>query len=331
MVGAGPAGLVAAKRLQAAGVEVVVFEKSRGIGGRVATRRTSDGLAFDHGAQYVTARGASFAHFLVDAQSAGLATRWDPVVDPPRARFAEGSTDGASTAGVPGWYVGSPGMSSLFRSFAARLTVRHGVTVTKVDATDRGVWLAADDPERGPRRIGAFDAAIIAIPAPQASAVAGHLPTVAVTLASVVTTPCWALMIAFDGYPHWAAEVFRRPDGPIAWVARDASKPGRSSTFTNLVVHASAQWSRDHLEAPPAAIATALTSALEAIVGAPLPQPVHSVVHRWRYAQTAVPLGEPYVEGADGRILIGGDWTTGARVEAAWDSGEAMANRLLGA
>ena len=330
MVGAGPAGLVAATRLQAAGVEVVVFEKSRGIGGRVATRRTSDGLAFDHGAQYVTARGASFARFLADAQSTGLAIQWDPVVDPPRARVAEGSADGDSTAGLPEWFVGSPGMSSLFRSLASRLTVRYGVTVTTVDPTCGGVWLAADDPERGPRRIGAFDAAVIAIPAPQASAVAGHLPTVAEKLASVVITPCWALMIAFDGYPHLPAEVFRRPDGPIAWVACDASKPGRSSTSTTLVVHATPQWSREHLEEPPAMIAMALIGALEAVVGAPLPQPIHSVAHRWRYAQTAVPLGAPYIEDADGRILIGGDWTTGARVEAAWDSGDAMADRLLG-
>lgn len=331
VVGAGPAGLVAARRLEAAGVEVVVFEKSRGIGGRVATRRTSDGLAFDHGAQYVTARGASFARFLLDAQSAGLAIRWDPVVDPPRARFAEGSTGGASTAEPPGWFVGSQGMSSLFRSLASPLTVRYEVTVTMVDPTDRGVWLVADGPERGRRRIGAFDAAVIAIPAPQASAIAGHLPTVAETLASVVTTPCWALMIAFEGSRNLPAEVFRPADGPIAWVARDASKPGRSNDSTTLVVHATPEWSRDHLDDAPDAVTAHLLTALASVVGTTLSAPTLVAAHRWRYAQTTVPLGAPFIAAADGRVLIGGDWTTGARVEAAWDSGEAMANQLLGA
>ena len=329
MIGAGPAGLVAASRLHRAGVDVVVFEKSRGVGGRAATRRTRENLAFDHGAQYVTARGASFAAFLAETQTSGLAARWDPVVDPPRARVAGGSADPTPSATASRWYVGTPGMSSLFRSLADQVTVRHGVTVTQVDPTDRGIWLDATDSERGSRRIGTFDAAIVAIPAPQASTIAGHLPGVSETLASVVITPCWALMVAFDGYPLLPAEVFRRADGPIAWVARDASKPGRSNDLTTLVVHATPEWSRDHLDEAPDAVTAHLLTALASVVGATLSIPTFAAAHRWRYAQTAVPLGAPFIEAAEGRVLVGGDWTSGARVEAAWDSGEAMANQLL--
>ena len=329
MIGAGPAGLVAASHLHRAGVDVVVFEKSRGVGGRAATRRTRENLAFDHGAQYVTARGASFEAFLAESQESGASARWDPVVDPPRARVAGGSADPTSGATPSHWYVGTPGMSSLFRPLADRLSVRHGVTVTRVDPTDRGIWLDATVGERGRRRIGTFDAAIVAIPAPQASTIAGHLPTVSERLASVVISPCWALMVAFDGYPHLPAEVFRRADGPIAWVARDASKPGRSNDSTTLVVHATPEWSRDHLKEAPEAVIDQLLVALSTVVGVTLPAPVYASAHRWRYAQTAVPLGTPLVEAADGSVLIGGDWTNGARVESAWDSGEAMASRLL--
>ena len=96
------------------------------------------------------------------------------------------------------------------------------------------------------------------------------------------------------------------------------------------MVHASPEWTREHLEDDPGTVATQLFDALPAVVGRTLPDPQYAVSHRWRYAQTAVPLGAPFLEAVNGRVLIGGDWVTGARVEAAWDSGEAMAARLLG-
>ncbi len=328
VIGAGPAGLSAASRLARAGVGVTVVEKSRGIGGRVATRRTRDGLAFDHGAQFVTARGASFSAFL---NGASVNVReWNPITDPSQIRVATGSA-GQTASGPPSqWFVGTPGMSSLFQHIASGLTIRTELTVSRVDATEHEVWLDATQNDTGPQRIGPFDAAIVAIPAAQANALAGHLPEIAASLSRVVITPCWALMLAFAGTLNLPSDVSRRSDGPIAWVSRDTSKPGRATDVTTLVVHASPEWTRDHLEDDAGTVATHLLDALPAVVGRTLPDPLYAVSHRWRYAQTVVPLGAPFLEAAKGRVLIGGDWATGARVEAAWDSGEAMAARLLG-
>ena len=329
VIGAGPAGLSAASRLALAGIDVTVLEKSRGIGGRVASRRTRDGLAFDHGAQFVTARGASFGAFLQGASEIGCASEWNPITDPSRFHVVTGSTDSASSGPASQWLVGTPGMSSLFKNLAAGLTILTEVTVTRVDLTEQKVWVDAIESEHGPHRSGPFDAAIIAIPAAQASAVAGHLDGVAASLARVVITPCWALMLAFSGDLQMPSDVFRRSEGPIAWVARNSSKPGRAPDITTLVVHASPEWTREHLEDDPGTVATQLFDALPTVVGRTLPDPQHAVSHRWRYAQTAVPLASPFLEAVNGRVLIGGDWVTGARVEAAWDSGEAMAARLL--
>jgi renalase len=244
VIGAGPAGLSAASRLALAGVDVTVLEKSRGIGGRVATRRTRDGLAFDHGAQFVTARGTSFGAFLQGASEIGCASEWNPITDPSRFHVATGSTDTASSGPASQWFVGTPGMSSLFKNLAAGLTIRTEVTVTRVDLTEHEVWVDAIESEHGPHRSGPFDAAIIAIPAAQASAVAGHLDGVAASLARVVITPCWALMLAFSGDLQMPSDVFRRSEGPIAWVARNTSKPGRAPEVTTLVIHASPEWTR---------------------------------------------------------------------------------------
>ena len=71
IIGAGMSGMICARNLKDAGYEPIVFEKSRGVGGRMATRRTNEGLQFDHGAQYVTAKNKYFQSFIDRAASAG--------------------------------------------------------------------------------------------------------------------------------------------------------------------------------------------------------------------------------------------------------------------
>jgi renalase len=55
----------------------------------------------------------------------------------------------------------------------------------------------------------------------------------------------------------------------------------------------------------------------------------HAAAHRWRYARVTRALGQPYISSADATLYLGGDWCIGARVEAAWDSGTALAEDIL--
>ncbi len=77
IIGAGMAGLKAAATLHRTGVNITVFEKSRGMGGRLATRRTKVGN-FNHGAQYVTALHPDFRAFLQQAENRKAAQNWNP-------------------------------------------------------------------------------------------------------------------------------------------------------------------------------------------------------------------------------------------------------------
>ena len=56
IIGAGLAGLTCAQQLHQVGYQVVIIEKSRGVGGRVATRRLQDTRA-DHGVRYLEPQG----------------------------------------------------------------------------------------------------------------------------------------------------------------------------------------------------------------------------------------------------------------------------------
>lgn len=64
IIGAGVSGLIVAN-------EVTIFDKSRGIGGRMATRRV-DNYHFDHGAQFFTAKSEEFKELCQKAKNDGI-------------------------------------------------------------------------------------------------------------------------------------------------------------------------------------------------------------------------------------------------------------------
>lgn len=295
-MGAGLAGLSAADALVAAGHAVALFDKGRGPGGRMSTRRVErDGttLAFDHGAQYLTARYAAFAEQVAAWEAAGIVARWP--------------------AAGPDALVGTPGMNAPVRALAARHAVAWN---TRIDALTRegAGWSFAGE---------RFDTAIVAVPAEQAATLLGDHPFAA-TARATPTQPCWTVMAAFD-QPVPAPDIVRDA-GAISWAARDGAKPGRAGTET-WVIQASPDWSVLHLEDNADTVAAALLRAWAAACGIDQPQPLHLLAHRWRYARSGG-SGDRALWNAESRLGVCGDWLIGPRVEAAWLSGRQIAARI---
>lgn len=314
VVGAGVAGLAAAEALTRAGASVTLFDKGRRPGGRVATRRAG-AHAFNHGAQFATARGPAFQAVLAGLQAAGKAAPWPE-------------------AGARAW-VGLPGMSALTTAMAeaagaAMQLDRHVAFLRRDDAG----WMLRHLPsaEARPGQVidagalaGPFDAVLLALPAPQATplfAALGH--GFAAETAKAVLAPCWAVMAGYAA-PVAGPGVLRPGLGPIAWAAREASRPG-SEGGEAWTLHASPAWTRAHLEDSTESVAAALGAAFSALTGAPAP--ASAVAHRWRHALVETPLGVPCLWDAQSRIGACGDWCLDRRVEAAFDSGQALAARV---
>jgi predicted NAD/FAD-dependent oxidoreductase len=311
VIGAGLAGLVCARALIARGHGVRLFDKGRSPGGRLATRRAA-GLQFDHGAQYLTARGPGFAALLAEA--------------------------GAAPWETADHFVGTPGMSALPHALARGLnlvTRRHVGAVTG----SPGAWMlqhwdaalarpGQPLPRTPPDGAGPFDAIALTLPPEQAAPlVAPHGPDWPARLAAVRMAPCWTLMVGFA--TRLPLPDSNRPAyGPLGWAARDSAKPGRDPATECWVVQANPNWSRAHLESDAAQVVPALLEALAALAGAPLPVPIHAAAHRWRYSLVETPLGHPCL--VDPALLIGlaGDWCLAGRAEAAFDSGIALAAAL---
>jgi len=303
VIGAGIAGLSCAELLQSAGHAVRVFDKGRGAGGRMATRRVASpagDVAFDHGAQYFTTRDPRFAAAVTRWQQSGAVARW-PI------------------AGDDAW-VGTPGMSAVVQALARPLSVAWNSRVDTLRRED-GSWFldpVADDP---------FDAVIVATPAEQAAPLlVAHDPAMAAMAQASPSAPCWTAMVAFAERIAIPQDIVRDA-GIIGWAARNSAKPGRSGTEA-WVIQATADWSRDHLEDDASDVVDALLAALASQAREALPVPVVRIGHRWRYARArATQHGSLWNDAA--RIGAVGDWLLAPRVESAWLSGRMLADRII--
>ncbi|QLG88042.1 FAD-dependent oxidoreductase [Chitinibacter bivalviorum] len=319
VIGAGMAGLSAAQKLQAAGRRVLVLEKSRGVGGRMATRR-DENAQWDHGAQYFTARSAIFRRQVAIWLRANQISRWtEPIyawdgqnlqISSPQQRF-----------------VGTPKMNAPLRAMATALNLKLSVQVTAIQATTQGWQVSAGE------QIWQAQQLVLAIPAPQAATLipSAH-PTQAVHAFAAHTPmqPCWAVMLSCEhaiNLPFAGAFI---NDGALSWLAHDSSKLGRAGQ--NWVLHASVAWSQAHLENSADEVIALLIQEFNRLLkqwGQAEPNWQNALAHRWKFAQGS--STEAVVQSAETGLVLAGDWLAGGRIEGAYLSGIDAANALLAA
>ena len=170
-------------------------------------------------------------------------------------------------------------------------------------------------------------AVVLTVPAPQAVALLGRDHPLASPLTAVRMDPCLTLMAAFPGDAPRTVLSKGSDSHPLAWIAQDSSKPDRPGAATAWVAQAGPEWSAAHLEDDPSTLTARMLPLLAGRLGLDPALARHATAHRWRYARVAAPLGRPFVK--DAGLWLGGDWCLGARVEAAWQSGTAIAEDML--
>lgn len=328
VIGAGMAGLAAATELRAWGVGVRVLEKHSVPGGRLATR-VDGGDRYDHGAAFFTVRDLRFAAALAEPLAAGLVRpwadrlhRWDG-----RSLVADPLTATVRRYAVP------DGMNQLWRGLGPSISIEAGSRVTKLEPRDRQ-WRVHF--LRGPAaEAAAVDTCgvVVALPAPQAlelAATAGDAvdALVRAQLAQVVFDPCLVLLARFAGAPPpWRAIAVEQ--GPLQWIGLESSK--RPAEGVLVAVHASGAWSREHWGAPDDFVVPSLTAELARVAGdGRFLQPERRQLKRWRYAKPTVLADARSLFSEAPPVAFCGDWAVAPRVEGAYLSGLAAAERLAG-
>lgn len=318
VIGAGLSGLACAGRLREAGAAVRVYDKARGPGGRLSTRRTPDWQA-DIGAQYFTARNPEFLEAVHGWAHAGAVAEWRAAL----ARVERGEARPVADGQVR--WVGIPRMSAITRHLSEGLDVEPGQRIVALARSARGWWLYGEaDGAHGP-----FDAVAVALPAPQAAALlAPAAPGLAAEAEAVSMQGCWAAVLAVDAMavPFDGAFVI---DHPLRWIAHDGGKPGRDGASV-WVAHAAPEWSDARMEHPADVVLPELVAQFEdAIGGAGSVRGL--LAHRWRYSQSPRSHDAGCLFDAEQGIGACGDWCNGNRVEGAWASGRQLAARTIGA
>jgi renalase len=309
-------GLACARELNASGFDVEVIEKSRGLGGRTATRRADSGLRFDHGAQFFTTDDSRFQTLTTEWLSRGVVAEW-------RGRIVNIEGTQVLDASPQVRYVGVPGMSAMAADLGSGLRVRTGAQVIAVKQTPSGWIIETEDHEH----TGPFDTLVMTLPAPQSAGLLATHPF-GVVASSVQMTACWAVMVAFESRVDVPWDGAFVKGSPLAWVARNSSKPGRDAMADCWVLHADPQWTAEHLEDSAEPTAMELLNAFESVIGRQLPMHNHLVAHRWRYSQGMDHDHRRMLFDRENRLIVCGDWLSGGKIQDAILAGIHAANAI---
>jgi predicted NAD/FAD-dependent oxidoreductase len=326
IIGAGLAGLTCARQLQKKGYKTIILDKSRGVGGRVATRRINN-IPVDHGLPFLEIQGKQTEKLIQKLCQNDILQPWTGKI-----------YDFNSQKYLPpaDRYIALQGMTAIAKYLATDVEIQKQSRVTAIDPTPAQTWELTYDCNQTGDCLQA-KALIIAIPAPQALALleplGANIPTQLLTqLSSVTFHPCLAVMAGYSSryqsdLPQWQG--MRITDDPdLAWIAIESSK--RKAAQPVVVLHATPHHTMHHLNntnLQPAG--QQLLSRASNLLLSWLDSPEWFQVHRWRYARPHNPLEVPYLATTQPLPLVCcGDWCNGNSVESALLSGLASAEKL---
>jgi len=313
VIGAGIAGMVVARTLADTGMDVTVFDKSRGTGGRLASTRVGT-LTTDLGAPWIVPEQTAMSRWL--KSFAEVTDSWTPA----RADFSLAASAVEQTG-----LVAIPRSSALTRQLSSGCRLVPETLVTVVWPDQKGVMLR----DGGSESLGHFDRVVVATPAPQAAALLDAVPRFRQRAEEAGTEPAWVCVVELDARPERLQSMdWLEGDHPLfRRVVRDSSKPGRTGEV--WVLEARPEWSHEYIHLTPETVGAEMLAAFEVLAGEPLTA-LSSRVHRWLYAH-AIPCGSDELSLWDPGTGIGacGDWLHAGGMEGSWQSGLDLARKLL--
>jgi len=310
VIGAGISGLVCARTLAQGGHHVTVWEKSRSLGGRCATRKFGEHVV-DHGVQYFTLRDLA-----IRAEVKKLCgDRLKPLPNPILLAGQDGQI---YREGEERFYVGD-GNNRLGAILAEGVLVRKEAEVQRIEKAGKKWKVLGEE----------FDAVVSSCPWPQTAALLGK--KIAATGYDACLTVLLEYMVPREDSTGGSAYARLDASGkdPLAWTACENVKTGRiAAGSTVYVIQASPDYSRDHLEQSPEYWASDLQVLLEKLWHLDPEKRGSVFAHRWRYARRQD--GQEPPRDLPAGIYLCGDSVCESRLESVWKSGLETARRIPG-
>lgn len=317
VIGGGLSGLIAADKLKDA-YDVTLFEKARGVGGRMSTRR-ADPYQFDHGAQYFTARSKEFKSFLRPYIELGVVQEWQAKV----LTLEKGQKPYKRDWFEP-HYVCAPRMNSLCKYLAKDVHSKFTVEISNM-SRDAGMWTLSD---KGGKSYGPFDWVVMAIPSHQAIDLLPLKFNGLDAIRDVKMTGCYSVMLGFEALPKLNWDIAMPKESLIQWIAVNSRKPERESA-PSLLIQTTNVWADTHMDDDMVEMQDIIIDEFCALTGVGSKEIIHRVSHRWKYANTSVPAREEFFIDRGLNIGVCGDWCISGRVESAYLSANKLVKEIV--
>lgn len=317
IIGAGFSGLSAAHLLKN-DADITLFEKARGVGGRMSTRRATP-YFFDHGAQYFTVCTQPFQSFIQPLIDQNIIKRWDP-------RYI--NFDDKEIIERKNWseenprYVGVPGMNMVAKHLAKDFNFHINTKITSLHK--KGKWQLTDD--QGQQYLN-FDWVISSVPSPQLVDLMPENFKYKQHINTIKMHPCFSLMLGFEKKFPLEFEAAHITNSDLSWIGVNSHKPERANLFT-LIIHSSEKYAKNHINHAHEEVMGHLVAETSRIIGYNLKNVDYKALHLWRYTNTHTRGSSKIFLDYDNKIGACGDWCVGGRVEGAFTSAYNLANKM---
>lgn len=328
------AGLTAGRSLAQAGHEVIVFEKSQGFGGRMATRYFGEEhqIKMDHGISAFTVEDPDFKSFVDELTEKGLLKVWGDTIS-----YFNGDQFYAEhpvRERMP-YYIAPKGMNSIGKYMSRWVDFYQGENVG-------GVTYIGDNPQKkrswmvNLSTINVFevDAVIVATPAVQAQGIIQtaqdetDIRRIIREIDDVQYEHCWSLMAGFepDKKPEWRGVSFTDP--VLDWISNESSKRENGGENT-LVLQSTTEFAQKTQKKSTEKILSSMLQAAEPVSGRWVRSPKWHDLHFWKFCRPVEPVNKPFLEfqNEDAPLAIVGDYFEGDNLEAAYQSGKKLADQ----
>lgn len=332
VIGAGVSGLTVASSLNKQGLKVAVFEKARGTGGRVSSKRIASAdkdsfMAFDLGCISIKAESDLFDRALQDLHQRGVIAPW----------FEDEKNDTH--------YVGMPRNSGLTRHLSKDLECHFSTRVTSIERLG-DVWSVYTLEDGDKTVLAKAKNIILATPPAQAYDLLPEDSSLKSKLAEVEVDPQWVMGIEVESVPS-DFKAIHYPDSDVIYsISQESLKPGRDhgqarnnadeADTSVLQIQATPRWTHNHLALSSDQVSTLLAAELERIFGQPL-NIKNNYSHRWLYScvSKGAQTKDGFLWDEKGLGLVG-DYLDNSLVskdvqgiESAWLSGKLLADWLI--
>ena len=316
IIGAGLTGLSIAQLLKDK-AEIDIFEKARGVGGRMSTRYANE-FEFDHAAQSFTIKDKHFFNFLSPYMEKGIVKQWKPSLV-----ILESGKAAQPTKWDEPHYVAAPRMNSLCKAMAESFSPHIATEIDKI-YTHNDKWCLKT---KNDEIFSNYDWVISTAPSPQTHRLLSpHLKQT-----SLLETPkmvgCMSLMLGVSNECEIPFDAAYINHSAIGWIAKNSHKPNRE-TSQSLMIQSTTKWAEEHMEDDLEQTREYLLTEALSLLQIDKSHIVHQALHRWRYADVKTAAGEPFLLDSKNHLAAAGDWCIEGRVENAFVSAYHLSESL---